>query len=97
MVEVGFQDSDTYVSRNQNTVKKYIATRPIMDLCLAANRRPRGKLAMRWWEQDGLDLEGMWTAAREADQTEGAEERDGTETEMEDYLIGEDTVLTITL
>ena len=28
-------------------------------------------MAKRWWEQDGLDLEGMRTAAREAEQTEG--------------------------
>ena len=33
-----------------------------------------------WWEQEGLDLEGMWTTAPKADQTEGEEETDGTET-----------------
>ena len=31
--------------------------------------------------QDRLDLEGMWTAAREAERTEGGEETDGTETD----------------
>ena len=77
MAEVGLQDSDTYVSRNQNTVAQYIATRPIMGLFLAAKRRPETRVAMRWWEQEGLDLGGMRTAAQEVDQTEGVEDRDG--------------------
>ena len=38
-------------------------------------------MAKRWWEQDGLDLEGMRMAAPEAEQTEGGEETDRTETE----------------
>ena len=60
---------------------KYIATRPIIDLCLAVKRRPGPRVAMRWWEQEVLDLEGARTAAQEAEQTEGEEEEtDGTET-----------------
>ena len=80
MAEADLQEVETYVSRRQSTVTQYIATRPIMDLCLAAKRRPGPRVATRWWEQEGLDLEGIRTAAREADQTEGAEERDTTET-----------------
>ena len=38
---------------------------------------------MRWWEQKGFDLEGMRTAARKAEQTEGVEDMDGTETKTE--------------
>ena len=37
MAEAGLQEMETYVSGLQNTVAQYIATRPIMDLCLAAN------------------------------------------------------------
>ena len=48
MAEVGLQEVETYVSRRQNTVAKYIATRPIIDLCLMAKRRPGPRLAMRW-------------------------------------------------
>ena len=59
MTEAGLQESDTYVSRHQNTVAQYIATRPIMDLCLAAKRRPGTRVEIRWWEQEGLDLEGI--------------------------------------
>ena len=75
--EAGLQESDTYVSRNQNTVAQYIATRPIMGLFLAAKRRPETRVEMQWWEQEGLDLEGMRKAAQEVDQTEVVEDRDG--------------------
>ena len=34
------QEVETYVSCHQNTVAQFIASRPIMDLCLAAVRRP---------------------------------------------------------
>ena len=84
MADAGLQEVETYVSHHQNTVAQYIATRPIMDLCLVANRRLRPRVKMGWWEQDGLDLEGMRTAAREEEQTEGEEETDGTETATDD-------------
>ena len=67
MLEVGLQELETYVSRHQNTVVQYIATRPIMDLCLAAERRPGTRVEMRWREQEGLYLEGMRTADLEAE------------------------------
>ena len=77
MAEAGLQEVETYVSCHQNTVAQYIATKPIMDLCLAAKRSPGPRVEMGWWEQKGLDLEGMRTAAQEADQTEGGEDMDG--------------------
>ena len=36
MEEAGLQEVDTYVTRCQNTVSQYIATIPIMKLCLPA-------------------------------------------------------------
>ena len=72
MAEAGLHKVETYVSRHQNTVAQYIATRSIMDLCLAEKRRLGTRVAMRWWEQEGLDLEGMHIASQEAEQTEGA-------------------------
>ena len=48
-----------------------------MDLCMAAKRRPGPRVETRWWEQERLDLEGMRTAAWEA-------ETDGTETATDD-------------
>ena len=74
MTEAGFQDVDTYVSRRHNTVAQFIATRPIMDLCLAADQRPGPRVSKRWWEQDGVGVEGMRTAAREAERMEGEED-----------------------
>ena len=64
MVEAGFQNMNTYVSRRYNTVAQFILTRPIMELCLAAERRPGSRVANQWCDQDRLDLEGMRTAAR---------------------------------
>ena len=64
MAEAGLQESETHISHHQNTLAKYIATRPIMSLCLAEKQRPGKMVEMRWWEQEGLDLEGMRTAAQ---------------------------------
>ena len=47
MAEAGLQEVETYVSCCQNTVVQYIATRPIMDLCLAAKRRLGPRVAVR--------------------------------------------------
>ena len=37
-----------------------------MDLCLAAERSPGSRIIKQWWEQDGLDVEGIQTASWEA-------------------------------
>ena len=78
MVEVGLQEVETYVSLRQNTMAQYIATRPIVDMCLAAKRRPGPRVLIWWWELEGMDLAGMWTAAQEAERTEGGGETDRT-------------------
>ena len=44
--------------RRQNTVAQYIVTRPILDIYERSARRPGTWLSWRWWEQEGLDLEG---------------------------------------
>ena len=52
-----------------------------MHLYLSEKRRPGPRVTMRWWEQEGLDLEGMRTESQEAERTEGEDEaEDGTET-----------------
>ena len=40
--ETGFKPMDTYIRKSHNTVARYIATRPILDLCEAAERRRGG-------------------------------------------------------
>ena len=52
----------TYVSRPQNIVSQFIATEPIMELCLSEERSMGSKVAKQWWYHDGLYLEGMQTA-----------------------------------
>ena len=40
MAEAGLKEVETYISCCQNTVAQFIAIRPIMNLCLAAERKP---------------------------------------------------------
>ena len=80
MTEAGLQEVEIFISCHQNTMVQYIATRPIIDLCLAEKWKLGPRVSMWWWEQEGLDLEGMRTAAQEAEQMEGEEETDGTDT-----------------
>ena len=47
-------------------VAQYIATRPILDLCEQATRRPGARVSWRWWEQTGIDLKGAQEKAAEA-------------------------------
>ena len=79
MEESGLKDMETYISRRQNTVAQFIATSPIMDLCLAAERRLGPQVSRRWWDQDGVYVDGMRMASWEADWTgwEGGDGRDG--------------------
>ena len=39
-------------------VAQYIATQPILDLCERSVRRPLAWVSRRWWEKEGLELEG---------------------------------------
>ena len=47
MTDTVLQEVETYVSCRQNTVARFIATRPIMDLCLAEEQKP-GPQVSRW-------------------------------------------------
>ena len=73
----------TSITRRQNTVAQYIATRPILDLCKQATRRPGARVSQRWWEQAGIDLEGAQK------QAEVPATRAETETESEEESGGE--------
>ena len=56
--EAGMEGIRKSITWRQNTVAQYIATRPILDLCKRATRRPGARVSRRWWEQAGIDLEG---------------------------------------
>ena len=40
-------------------VAQFIATSPILDLFLEAERRPRAHVAKQWWDQEGIYLAGV--------------------------------------
>ena len=50
MKETGMLRIRTSIHRRQNKVLQFIATRPILDLCEKATRRPGAGVARRWWE-----------------------------------------------
>ena len=56
MGESGFEEIRTYVTRRQNMVAHYIATRPILDLCERYTWQPVEMVSRRCWEQAGIDL-----------------------------------------
>ena len=72
--EEGYEGIRNSVTRRQNTVVQYIATRPILDLCERSTRRPGARVSRRWWEQAGIDLEGVKKrAAVEAEEATDSE------------------------
>ena len=47
MEEIGIEEVDSYALLCQNSIAQYILTRPIMELCLVAERTP-GEQVKRW-------------------------------------------------
>ena len=77
-MEADFEGIGTYVVRRQKTFAQYIVTRPILELCERSGRKPVAWVSWRWWEQDGLDLEGAnKRAVAESDREEAISEEEG--------------------
>ena len=51
-----FEEIRKAITRRQNTVAQYIATRPILDLCERATQRAGARVSQKWWDQKGIDL-----------------------------------------
>ena len=66
MAEAGLQEVETSIAFHHNIVTQYIAIIPIMYLCLEVDRLPGTRVSKQWWEQEGLDLEGVRMVAHEA-------------------------------
>ena len=81
MVEEVFEGIREYITRGQNMVAQYVATRPLMDLCERSSRRPWSRVSRRWSEQAGIDLEGAKKRAVVAGESNG-EEKIGKEERM---------------
>ena len=75
MKEVGFTDVRTSINRIQNTVAKYMATRPLVEICEETTQIGGARVVMRWWDQNGID----WGKAK----ARGAEAESGSESELE--------------
>ena len=82
MEEAGLTDIRTSILRRQNTVAQYIATRPLLDLCVGARAREGEKVTLRWWEQAGIDWDKAKAKGTETETTSRTET--GTDTEGEE-------------
>ena len=59
-------------------VAQYIMKRPILELCERSVRKTGAWVSWRWWEQEGLDLEGTKEiAAAESDGEEAQCKEEG--------------------
>ena len=74
--EAGFQEIMTSINNRQNTVVQYIATRPLLDLYKGKKHIGGARVAMRWWDQKGID----WEKAKAG----GAETESESETDTEE-------------
>ena len=75
--DAGTVRASTSVLRRQNTVAQFVATRPILVLCMETEQRGGTQVPQRWWEQPGID----WRLAREKNKrAEAAGEGITTET-----------------
>ena len=68
---VGVDEIGVYIAFRQNTVTQYIATRPIIDLCLMAERKPGLQISRQWWEQPALYILGIIAGRVAADEGRG--------------------------
>ena len=46
-------------------IAQYIATRPIMELCLEVDQRLVLRVTNRWWDKDGMYFAGLQEASEE--------------------------------
>ena len=56
---VGLGEIGIYIARRHNMVAQYIATHPIIELCLEAEWKPGLRLSRRWWEQPAVYIMGI--------------------------------------
>ena len=80
MWEAGLTDIRKSIANMQNTVAKYIATRPLLELCEGSRAREGAKVSMRWWNQADIDWETVKSKGVETDSNIGS----GTDTDGEE-------------
>ena len=97
MKEAGFTDVRTSITRRQNTVAQFIATRPLLDLCEGTTQRGGARVTMRWWDQKGIDWEkakarGTTTESESELEVDGKGRRRGTQTAGQAARVGRNGV-----
>ena len=95
MREAGFGEIRKAITRSQNTVAQYIATRLILNLCDRATQREGARVSRRWWDQKGIDLKTAKERAAESLATDSESELEveseaEVEVEAEPEVGGED-------
>ena len=48
------------------TIAQYIVTCPILELCMESYKKMGYQVSKRWWDQGGLDLDGVREEGRSA-------------------------------
>ena len=61
-----------------------------MDLCERATRRPGARVSWQWWEQDGIDLEGVKKRAAETTRISDSESEEEVDVESNKDSGGEE-------
>ena len=69
---------------------QYIAMQPILDLCERGTHQPGARVSWRWWEQDGIDLEGANKRATETTTILEIDLEEDTDVESNGDLDGEE-------
>ena len=82
MQEAGLEGIRKAVTRRQNTVTQYIATRPILDLYEQAMQRVGVRVSRRWWDQEEIELKAAKERTAEAIAT-ASESESESESELE--------------
>ena len=55
LAEAGLFTMEEYITRRQNRLADYVATRPIFELCMECERPDGSSRAQLWWEQKTVD------------------------------------------
>ena len=64
------EEVEIYVLHRQNTISQYIATHPILDLCLLGERGTVNRVTQQCLKQEYIDLEVWKSAVREVEAEE---------------------------
>ena len=54
--EAGMEETTANITRRQNMVAQYIATRPILELCLEAAAHPGARVEKLWQKKEEMSL-----------------------------------------